>query len=169
MPTGHENFRRRVAQLRDSWEERRALKGFAGASDFNSQYTLLTTIYRWVEEAVADIRDVYGDTLAVNLGPEPNPGGPPPAFALTLGDATTLTFAMVERTRSDSPRWAIAVTIGTGGPAGAVVAAGPERRSAQWTRARVEDILLSVLGAHERAASEGGGGWPPASPRLRRG
>ncbi len=93
---------------------------------------------------------------------------PAPAFALTLGDATTLTFAMVERTRVESSRWAIAVTIGTGGPGGTVVAAGPERRSAQWTRARVEDILLSVLGAHERAASEGGG-WPPTPPRLRRG
>lgn len=169
MPTGHENFRRRVAQLRDSWEERRALKGFAGASDFDSQYTLLSAIYRWVAEAATDIRDVYGEGLAVNLGPEPTTGGPAPAFALTLGDATTLTFAMVERTRRDSARWAIAVTIGTGGLAGTVVTAGPERRSAQWTRARVEDILLSVLAAHERATSEGAGGWPPSLGRLRRG
>lgn len=164
-----ENFRRRVAQLRDSWEERRTLKSFAGAPDFNSQFALLSSIYRWVEDAVADIRDVYGDSLAVTLGPMPTAEAPAPAFALTLGDATTLTFAMVERTRVESSRWAIAVTIGTGGPGGTVVAAGPERRSAQWTRARVEDILLSVLGAHERAASEGGGGWPPTPPRLRRG
>lgn len=166
---GHENFRRRVAQLRDSWEERRALKGFAGAPDFDSQYTLLSAIHRWVEEAVVDIRDVYGDALAVHLGPGPLPDTPVPAFALTLGDSTTLTFAMVERTRMDAPRWAIAATIGTGGPGGSVVAAGPERRSAHWTRARIEDILLSVLGAHERASSEGGGGWPPIPPRLRRG
>jgi hypothetical protein len=35
-----------------------------------------------------------------------------------------------------------------------MVTAGPERRNGQWTRGRVEDILLSVLGAYERAASE---------------
>jgi len=38
------------------------------------------------------------------------------------------------------------------------VAAGPERRYGQWTRARLEDLLLSLLGAYERARSEGGEG-----------
>jgi hypothetical protein len=42
----------------------------------------------------------------------------------------------------------------TGGPRGTSIAAGPERRNGQWTRARVEDLLLSLLGAYERDRSD---------------
>ena len=42
---------------------------------------------------------------------------------------------------------------GIGG--GGAIAAGPERRNGQWTRGRLEELLLSVLGAYERASVAG--------------
>lgn len=166
VPTSHESFQRRVSVLRDSWAERRALKGLGSTGDFDSQYGLLLTLYRWADEATADIRNVYGDSLAVNISPTPERDGSAPAFVITLGDNYTVTFVLSERTRMGSPRWSIAVTLGAGGPGGSIAAAGPDRRNSQWTRGRLEDILLSVLGAYERAVSEGGG-WPPPASSLR--
>ncbi len=166
VPMSHERFQHRVAVLRDSWAERRALKGLGGTHDFDSQYNLLQALYQWADEAAADIRVVYGGALAVTLSPLPDRASSAPAFVVTLGDNYTVTFVLSERTRMGSPRWAIAVTIGAAGPGGSIAAAGPDRRSAQWTRGRLEDILLSVLGAYERAISEGGG-WPPTASPLR--
>jgi hypothetical protein len=169
VPMSHESFQRRVAVLRDSWAERRALKGIGSAHDFDSQHNLLLTLNRWAEEAAGDIRAVYGEALAVNISPSPDQAGPAPAFVVTLGDNYTVTFVLSERTRMGNPRWAIAVTVAAGGPGGSIAAAGPERRNSQWTRGRLEDILLSVLGAYERAVSEGGGWPPPASSSRPRG
>lgn len=166
MPMSHENFQRRVAVLRDSWAERRARKGVAGAHDFDSQFGMLLTIYQWAEDAAGDIRAVYGEAMSVTISPPPDRDGSVPAFVVTIGTNYTATFALTERTRMGSPRWAIGVTVGAGGPGGGISAAGPERRNSQWTRGRLEDVLLSVLGAYERAVSEGGG-WPPSSASQR--
>ena len=67
-----------------------------------------------------------------------------------------MTFALTERRRMGGTRWFVAVSVGSGGPGGSITPAGPERKNGQWTRSRLEDILLSVLGAYERAHSEGG-------------
>jgi hypothetical protein len=168
MPMSRESFQRRVTVLRDSWAERRALKGLAGAPDFDSQYGMLLAIYQWADDAAAGIRAVYGDTLAVTLSPRPEREGAAPAFVITIGDSFTVAFVLSERARMGSARWSVGVTVGSGGPGGAITAAGPERRNSQWTRGRLEDILLSVLGAYERGVTDGGG-WPPspASPRGR--
>lgn len=170
MPMSRESFQRRVMVLRESWAERRALKGLASAHDFDSQYGMLVTIYQWAEEAASDIGAVYGDALAVALSPRPGRQASAPAFVITIGDQYTVTFALSERARMGSARWSIGATLGSGGPGGANTAAGPERRNSQWTRGRLEDVLLSVLGAYERGISEGGG-WPPTSvaPRARGG
>lgn len=162
----HESFQRRVAVLRDSWAERRAIKGIAGAHDFDSQFGMLLTIYQWAGDAAGDIRAVYGEALAVTISPPPDRAGSAPAFVVTIGPTYTVTFVLTERTRMGSPHWAIGVTVGAGGPGEAITAAGPERRNSQWTRGRLEDDLLSVLGAYERALSEGGG-WPPPSDSQR--
>jgi len=153
MPMTGDSFQRRVALLRESWAERRQLKDLAGAHDFESQFGLLSTLYRWAREAAEDIRAVYGKELSVALGPAPLPGAPQPGFAITIGGHSTATFALAERARAGGSHWSIAVTVGSGGSA---VSAGPERRNGWWTRARLEEVLLSLLGAYERAISEGG-------------
>lgn len=153
-----EPFRRRVEQLRTAWAERRALRGIAGAHDRASQPELLRTLHAWASEAAAEIRAVYGPSLAVQVSPLPA-GDEATAFTVNLARDYTLAFALVERSRTPAERWHIAVTMTTGGPRGASVAAGPERRNGQWTRARVEDLLLSLLGAYERDRS--GDAGPP--------
>jgi hypothetical protein len=150
-----ESFERRVETLRDSWAERRQLKGLASVHDFDSQLALLSTLHQWSMAAAEDIRRVYGDALSVTVSPAPGKGDSMPAFAVTLGNSHTVTFVLTERRRMGGSRWFVSVTVGSGGPGGSLVAAGPERRNGQWTRGRLEDILLSVLGAYERSLSDG--------------
>lgn len=162
-----ESFQRRVELLRDSWAERRQLKGLASVHDFDSQLRLLRALHGWAEEATQEIASVYEGALAASVSPAPAPG-PSPAFTVTLAENYTVTFLLNERRRAGSARWSVSVMVGAGGPGGSIVAAGPERRNGQWTRGRLEDILLSVLGAYERNVSEGGrGGSLGASLRAR--
>ena len=65
-----------------------------------------------------------------------------------------VTFSLAERRRMGGSRWFIAVSVATAGPGGSAVAAGPERRNGQWTRGRLEEVLLSVLGAYERSVAD---------------
>lgn len=151
-----DSFQRRVELLRDSWAERRQLKGLASVHDFDSQLRLLRALHGWAEDAIADIGAVYGAALSVNVSPAPSASGANPSFTVTMAENYTVTFLLNERRRAGAARWFVSVTVGAGGPGGSIVAAGPERRNGQWTRGRLEDILLSVLGAYERSLSEGG-------------
>ena len=146
-----ESFQRRVAFLRDTWAERRHLKRVAGATDFESQFTLLELLYGWAETAASDVRAVYRNELPVTLTPPPLANGLQ-VFSVTVGHNYTVTFALTRRQRAGGTTWTIVVTLGADG---ANTAAGPERRNGQWTRARLEDLLLLLLGAYERAASGG--------------
>jgi hypothetical protein len=155
VPMSAESFQRRVALLRDSWAERRELKGLATVHDFDSQFRLLRTLHGWAEAAARDVAEVYGPELSVTLSPAPQRGANP-AFTITVADQFTVTFLLGERRRTAASTWFITVMVGSGAPGGPIVAAGPERRTGQWTRTRLEDIVLSVLGAYERSSSEGG-------------
>lgn len=151
-----DSFRRRVELLRDAWAERREFQGLASVHDFESQLGLLVAIHSWAEDAAADVLAVYAGSLNIRVSPRPGLAGTDSEFSVTLADNYTITFSLVERRRLGGGRWFISVSVGAGGPGGAIVAAGPERRNGQWTRSRLEDILLSALGGYERAASEGG-------------
>ena len=149
-----EPFSQRVQNLHDSWNERRQMKGIASAHDFESQFQLLNTLHAWATEAVDEVQRVYGEAVHISLGPAPTRDPYGPSFSAFLGDAFTLAFALTERRRMGGSRWFISVSVGSSGNGGGVVAAGPERRNGQWTRARLEDLLLSVLGAYERSLSD---------------
>ncbi|MEP6871740.1 MAG: hypothetical protein ABI939_07805 [Anaerolineaceae bacterium] len=149
-----EPFSQRVQNLHDSWNERRQMKGIASAHDFESQFQLLNTLYGWAMEAVGEVHRVYGETVHLSLSPAPTRDPYGPSFSAFLGDSFTLAFALTERRRMGGSRWFISVSVGSSGTGGGVVAAGPERRNGQWTRARLEDLLLSVLGAYERSLSD---------------
>ena len=149
-----ESFQRRVEILRESWAERRYLKGLGNSHEYDPQFRLLESLHHLAESAVADIRMVYANEIDVTLGPPPQSNADSPAFSITVGGQYTVAFHLVERRRTGLAHWFISVTISAGGPGGAITAAGPERRNGQWTRLRVEDTLLSVLGAYERGLSE---------------
>lgn len=147
-----EPFAQRVQALRDAWQERREVKTIASNHDYGSQYALLLTLHRWTAQAAEQIQETYEGSLTVTLSPAPDKEGVA-GFLFVLADAFTVSFSLEERRRMGASRWHIAVSVAAGG-AGGVVAAGPERRNGQWTRSRVEDLLLSVLGAYERSLAD---------------
>lgn len=151
-----ESFSQRVQNLRDAWSERREIKGMAGAHDFESQFRLLMTLHAWASEAVREIQAVYGKELPITLSPPPAPDPHPygTAFSVFVESQFSLTFGLTERRRLGGGRWSVSVSFGSTGSGSGAVAAGPERRNGHWTRGRLEDLLLSLLGAWERAQSE---------------
>ena len=151
-PATAESFLGRVQALRQSWVERRQMKGLTSAHDFASQYQLLLTLHGWANQNVGDVRAVYGPELRAVLSPAPGLEEGPPAFCVTFAEAYRVTFALTERRRLGAAHWFISVN--TAGPRGGAVAAGPERRNGHWTRSRMEEVLLSVLGAYERSLAD---------------
>ncbi|MFN0145072.1 MAG: hypothetical protein ACKVT1_01060 [Dehalococcoidia bacterium] len=158
-----EPFVNRVQLLRDSWLERRQVGRFAASHDFDSQFRLLITLHEWAEEAVRAAASVYEGSPGIIASPRPH-RSETAAFSVTVGDRHSVTFALTERRRMSGARWHVSVSIAAQGPGGAVTQAGPERRNGQWSRARLEEVLLSLLGAYERSieGSDAGSAARPA-------
>jgi len=148
-----EPFADRVRALRDSWMERREVKALAGTHDFDSQFQLLSTLYSWTARAAVDVSEVYGRDLELRLSPPPSPLGRDAAFSVVVADAFVLSFRLTERQRLGTAGWFVSVSIASTGTGGNAVMAGPERRYGQWTHGRIEDLLLTMLGAYERSLS----------------
>lgn len=153
-----ESFFQRVQALRESWAERRQVRTLASSHDYDSQFRLLQLLHSWAREAVEDIREVYGDELAIELGPEPRYEDRNPGFTLSLAPGYSASLVLVERQRTGAPHWFVSVTVNSAGPGGAAVSAGPQRRTGQWTRGQLEDLILSLLGAYERSVAGGADG-----------
>ncbi len=150
-----ETFANRVQTLHESWAERRQVARLAGEHDFESQLQLMATLHEWVASASADIAEVYEGQLSVRISPPPGRNDLPPAFTITLEGRHSVTFSLAERRRMNGTRWHVSVSIASSGPGGSIAQAGPERRNGHWSRSRVEDVLLSLLGAYERAQGDG--------------
>ena len=153
-----EPFVNRVQLLRDSWLERRQVGRLAASHDFDSQFRLLLALHQWSQEAVNAAASVYSAGPAIVASPRPH-RAESAAFAVTVGERHSVTFALTERRRMSGARWHVSVSVAAQGPGGAVTQAGPERRNGQWSRARLEDVVLSLLGAYERSM-EGGDSGP---------
>ena len=149
-----EPFARRVQTLRDAWVERRQTQSFASSHDFNSQYQLLLTLHRWALDAIREVHDVYGDSIWVELSPAPARASTAPAFSVGVAGTYSVNFALQERNIAGGEHWSVMARVISSAPRDLVVPAGPERRNGQWTRGRLEELLLSVLGAYERARTD---------------
>jgi hypothetical protein len=155
-----EPFGARVQQLHDAWVERRALAHLASDHNFEAQFDLLTTLHGWAEEAFRDIAAIYDGALDLWLSPAPSKADTPPAFTVRMGDQETATFALVGRSRVSTTRWHVSASIGPGAGIGRPTVAGPERSKGQWSRSRLEDLLLSLVSAYERSLGAGDDGTP---------
>lgn len=151
----NEPFANRVQALRDSWAERRQVRGIASVHDFASQFRLLEAMHGWAEHAVAEIRAVYGESVAASVTPL---AGPPAGhreeergFAVTVGAGFGAAFVLHDRRRLPGPSWSVSVSVASSGPGGTQAPAGPERRNGQWTRTRLEEVLLLLVAAYERS------------------
>lgn len=161
----NEPFAIRVQTLRDSWAERREVRGIAHIHDYESQLRLLKAMHGWAEHALTEIHDVYGDSLFATLTPcpeaPPNDREEERGFAVALGTGFGAAFVLHDRRRLPGPSWSISVSVASAGSAGTTAAVGPERRNGQWTRTRLEEVLLSLLGAYERSRAGMDGAFTP--------
>ncbi|MGH2610791.1 MAG: hypothetical protein ACRDHF_17055, partial [Tepidiformaceae bacterium] len=151
-------FRERVESLRDAWSERREVRPLAAAKDFDSQCRLLAILHGWAAGAAADIAAIYGEDLPVRI--DDGPSGDPPGFGMFFDREMTLRFAVTESRRGAIGAWTISALWATAPGPGVPVE--PRRRNGQWSRARLEEVLLSALGQFERSRST-----ESAEPRLR--
>ncbi len=149
-----ESFSGRVQQLHDTWAERREVGSLGGAHDFDTQFKLLLTLHEWATEGCAEIAGVYGKQNPVSPGPPPSREAP--AFSVRVDSGHVLSFVLAERPGTAGPTWRLVCTQRTAGPGTGVRVVGTGRRDGQWTRARLEATLLSLLAAHERSL-----GTPP--------
>ena len=146
-PAPRLSFRERLEELRDSWSERREVRPLAAARDFESQRALLRVLHRWCDEAAALIRDVYGEELVARVEPLE---AEQQEFSASIGAAPALVFSLQERDGAGRGNWTVAVRFAE--PATTVE---PQRRNGPWSRARLEQLLLSAIAAHERGRSTG--------------
>jgi hypothetical protein len=148
--SARQSFRERLEGLRDAWHERREVRPLAAARDFGSQRALLGILHGWCTEAAGLVREVYGEELEARV--EPLEVGAD-EFSVGIGTMPALVFAVADREGSDGQGpWSVVVR--TPGP-GAGIA--PQRRNGPWSRARLEQLLLSTIAAHERGRSSGEG------------
>ncbi len=169
LPVHTEPFAARVRTSHESWQERREVKALASAHDRDSQLRLLLALHRWATGAIEDIRSVYGNELPAEISPVPRRDDVSPAFTVSLGGSHVLTLSLLERRRLTVQHWYVSVSYSSAATGGEGVMAGPERRNGQWTRGRLEDLLLSILGSYERSFRSAGPAEPGAPSAPRRG
>jgi hypothetical protein len=156
MPDGR--FVDRVSALHDAWAERRDVAHLARDHGYEAQTAILQRLHAWSRDLVADVGTVYGRELSLELSPISGEDVGQPGFSIVLNRRFGADFRLVRRSRQGEDAWHLAVSMRHAGPAGEpVMVVGPERRSGHWTRARLEDVVLSLLGAVERSRDSRGG------------
>jgi hypothetical protein len=139
-------FEARVRSLREGWAERRESGLLARSHDFESQNRILANVHRWASDCIEDVRHVYGETLSITIDHLDERGH----FGIAVGDAQRAAFELVDRGNEERPSWQVVARVAAGGEAGE---APEERRVRHWRRSQVEEILLSLVSAHERSLS----------------
>lgn len=142
-------FALRVRALHDAWRERREVNTLASAHDRDSQLLLLMTLHGWTIEALSDIHAVYGDDSPISVDGPPDARDTNPCFGITLAENRVLAFSLLERNRAQMPYWYLGISRAS--PGGEESHAGTDRRSGHWNRGRLEELLLTLLGAYERS------------------
>lgn len=161
QPGTEGRFVDRVLHLRDSWEEVRTTISIASRHDFSSQFALLCLLYRWTNDAVSGVVSVYGEALGAMLSGPPLVDDASPMFWLSVASAYCMSFSLVAQKRGDDHHWQIDASIASPRDPGGVRRA--PSRSGGWTRAQVEDLVLSLLAGFERGRSRARPAGPAAA------
>ena len=102
-------------------------------------------------EALEDIRNVYHDAMPASITPRPSESDQQPSFTVSVGTGNSATFALGAARRRNGREWHITAQITSAGGIAAEESGPAGRRVRRWSRRRVDDILLALLGAHERS------------------
>jgi hypothetical protein len=144
-------FAERVAALRASWQDTRTAARFGAARDRETQYVALQLVYEWARAAVDQIEAVYGAHLDLRISPLRPIEHPEPGFVVEIEDFAAVAASLAEM-KPGEDRWHVTIATRVSGERTWAIVA-PDRRHSFWTRSRVEDVLLSLLSALERARS----------------
>lgn len=159
-----EPFALRVRALHDAWRERREVNALTSAHDRDSQFRLLLTLHGWALEAIADVRSVYGVDFPLTVDAAPIIEDASPGFVVRLDRSQLLAFSLLERNRAQTAYWYLSVS--RSATSGEEASAGTDRRNGHWSRSRLEELLLTLLGGYERAIGAGARTDEPAGQRL---
>lgn len=140
---GNEDFRQRLSQLAESWEERRVSVTLGRRRVQPAQLELLGLIHGWAREALRDVVSVYGSTVKAALSPLESGGGQ--TFRVEVGESHATFEVMLDGGHKDSWRTTAVVRL-SGEPA----EKAHSHRPREWSRRRVEEIVLQMVGAFER-------------------
>lgn len=155
----YEPFATRVAALRDGWLARRHMKHLNIRRDREARLGLLLALYDWAEDSLDTIADVYEGTIRLALTPRPDAEDDLLSFSIAVEDEYRIGFWIAPKSQQRGDQWDLHAEMRT--PMG-VSSVAPSRGAGQWTQARVEELLLSLLAAVEREHYEA-----QRSPRRR--
>lgn len=142
-----DTFPAKVAALHETWLTRRRTKYLSNRRDLTSRFRLLLVLYDWTRRAIEAIAQVYGESLSIELTPPPDLATDQLSFAVTLDGEYRLSFAIYQRDQA-ARQWEFDVQVST---PDSILSVGRSRGAGQWMPRRVEEALLSLLMAIERA------------------
>ncbi|GAB4335377.1 MAG: hypothetical protein Kow0010_22840 [Dehalococcoidia bacterium] len=143
-----EPFRFRVEALREAWRDRREASQLSARHDYAAQQQLLRLLHGWVTASLSDVREVYGPSLAATIEPDSGEvAAAEGAFTVAIGQGVA-TFSLRQQRREGAPAWRVASTVTV---AGQPLPATSGARARRWTRAKADEILLTLLAAYERS------------------
>ena len=146
-----ERFVDRVAALHAAWVERRDLKHIAADHTFDPQFELLHLLHVWALAAAADLRQVFGGSLPVEVLPSEGESLDR-SVQFVVAQDYSVTFTLVESYELRQPHWRVTASVRL--PRGRSDApVKPHQRSGIWTRHEFEDTVLAILTAYERDSS----------------
>ncbi len=142
-------FRSRVAAVRQTWEETDQLATLGGRTDREALLGFLCLFHRWARESAEAIRDVYGEELAIDVGPEPQADAARPTVSVSLG-GEELIVAWLAEVEAGDDRWSMRVVTRSREKRGTWIPERPNGAHRIWTRAQVENLMLGAVVGFER-------------------
>lgn len=143
----YEPFATRVAALRDGWLARRHMKHLNVRRDRQARFELLLALYEWAEHSLDTIADIYKGAIDLALTTRPSIDDDLLSFSIGVEGEYRIAFWIAPKSPQHSDVWDLQAEMRT--PMGVSIVA-PNRGAGQWTQARVEELLLTVLAAVER-------------------
>jgi hypothetical protein len=137
----------KVQEIHDSWAETRQTIDARRDRGRHGQATMLGYVFNWTAEAALDLARVYGDLI--ELTPEPDLAAAEPGFVLHVGPVHTMHVDLVPHPRSPS-EWLVRIRLSYPDEHSWVTVHWG-RRHDNWTRERLEEVILSLLSAFERS------------------
>jgi hypothetical protein len=153
FPRPERPFSEKLRAIHDSWAEARDTREIRRLRTAAAQAEMLALIHAWCVRLAAQMEEIYGSLVRLSaLNPY---GSEDMGFDLAIGDDHQMAVSLQPgkaSTSGSAPTWEVQIRLRyPEEPAWVVATWG--RRNQNWTRQRIEEVLLSLLSAFERSRS----------------